>query len=122
LIVVWAEAHTYQPEGRTPEEEFFRTLCGEIEILRDEQKVERRFCAGNVSGPSSERNPAVLGKQKIVAEVAVTAEPKMFDLNLRPVPERCTDHPTVAEITKFFLAFRIHTLGDHVEAPLDLLR
>jgi hypothetical protein len=42
--------------------------------------------------------------------VTLTAEPKMFDLNLGPNSTRGAYHSAVTKIVKLFAAIRIHTL------------
>jgi hypothetical protein len=46
--------------------------------------------------------------------VTLTAEPKVFNLNLGPHSTGSAYHSAVTKIVKFFAAIRIHTLGNHV--------
>jgi hypothetical protein len=83
-------------------------------ILRHQQKIECRLRDGNELVSWSQGNATVACKEEIVIDVALTTQPKMFDLNLGPHSARRAYHSAVAKIVKLFAALRIHTLGNHV--------
>jgi hypothetical protein len=80
-----------------------------------------RLDAGDVFWPGSQRNPAVVRVVEVVGQMALAAEPKMFNLNVGPNSMRSTYYAAIAKIVKLLAALRIHTLGDHA-GPLGLLR
>jgi hypothetical protein len=83
-------------------------------ILRHQQKIEFGLRDGNEFVSWSQRNATVACKEEVVIDVTLTAEPKMFDLNLGPNSTRGAYDSAVAKIVKLFAALRIHTLGNHV--------
>jgi hypothetical protein len=83
-------------------------------MLRHEQKIEFRLRDGNEFVSWSQRNATVACKEKIVIDVTLAAEPKVFNLNLGPHSARSAYDSAVTKIVKFFAAIRIHTLGNHV--------
>jgi hypothetical protein len=78
--------------------------------LGDQQQVQGWLGRIHITGPARKRNTTVLGEQEVVIQMALTAEPEMFNLNVAPIPLHCADDPTTAKIMKLFTALRIHTL------------
>jgi hypothetical protein len=91
-------------------------------VLRDEQKVELSLVAGGDKfGARRNGHTAILGKEKIVIQKAVSTEPKVLDTDLRSDSVRCAYHSPAAQVTKLFVAIRIHALRNH-GAPLGYTR